>query len=262
MGKILNAEEGKHVVDNYFFKSFEFDDNSDSKQNPQQEKPQQNTQSQPQPQQQPQSNGVKFDKAHIEMIEQLLKKSDDLSSAVIRLEQKLETQAKECENRIAQTQENAYKTGYNEGYNKAKAELENKINEHLSKLIESIHKVEEVYKEYQTKAEGIEKELVSVAVDIAQEVIAKELSAHSKEIALSLTKELINDIKEATQIEVKLNPIDYDYVKENINLEKITIKPDNAITPGGVVIISDAGNIEAEVHERFNAIKSHILDKG
>jgi flagellar assembly protein FliH len=193
------------------------------------------------------------------MIEQLLKKSDELSNAVIRLEQKLETQAKECETRITQTQENAYKTGYNEGYNKAKEELENKINEHLSKLIESIHKVEEVYKEYQSKAEGIEKELVGVAIDIAQEVIAKELSNHSKEIALNLTKELINDIKEATQIEVKLNPIDYDYVKEHLNLEKITIRPDNAISPGGVVIISDAGNIEAEVHERFNAIKSHLL---
>ena len=193
------------------------------------------------------------------MIEQLLKKSDELATSVIRLEQKLETQAKECENRVTKTQENAYKTGYNEGYNKAKEELENKINEHLSKLIESIHKVEEVYKEYQSKAEGIEKELVGVAIDIAQEVIAKELSNHSKEIALNLTKELINDIREATQIEVKLNPIDYDYVKENINLEKITIKPDNAISPGGVVIISDAGNIEAEVHERFNAIKSHLL---
>ena len=253
MGKILNAEEGTHIVGEYSFKKFDFNNQTSKTPSKQQEVVTQEVE---------EPKEVVVDDNTQQMIEQLLKKSDELATSVIRLEQKLETQAKECENRVAQTQENAYKTGYNEGYNKAKEELENKINEHLSKLIESIHKVEEVYKEYQSKAEGIEKELVSVAVDIAQEVIAKELSSHSKEIALNLTKELINDIKEATQIEVKLNPIDYDYVKEHLNLEKITIKPDNAISPGGVVIISDAGNIEAEVHERFNAIKSHILDKG
>ena len=149
--------------------------------------------------------------------------------------------------------------GYNEGYNEAKRELENRVNEHLSKLIESLHKIDKVYQDYQNKAENIEKELVAVAVDIAQEVIAKELSKHSKEIALSLTKELINDIKEATKIEIKVNPLDYDYVKDKINLDKITIKPDNAISPGGVVIISDVGNIEAEIAERFKVIKNNIL---
>ena len=58
--------------------------------------------------------------------------------------------------------------GYNEGYNEAKRELENRVNEHLSKLIESLHKIDKVYQDYQNKAENIEKELVAVAVDIAQ----------------------------------------------------------------------------------------------
>jgi flagellar assembly protein FliH len=74
-----------------------------------------------------------------------------------------------------------------------------------------------------------------------------------------LTKELLNDIKEATQIEIKVNPLDYDYVKDNLNLEKVKITPDNAISIGGVVILSDAGNIEAEIHKRFENIKKHIL---
>jgi len=74
-----------------------------------------------------------------------------------------------------------------------------------------------------------------------------------------LTKELLNDIKEATQIEIKVNPLDYDYVKDHLNLDKIKVSPDNAISVGGVVILSDAGNIEAEIHKRFEAIKNHIL---
>ena len=36
--------------------------------------------------------------------------------------------------------------------------------------------------------------------------------------------------------------------------------PDNAVKEGGVVIISDIGNIDAEVMERFKNIKEAILE--
>ena len=244
MGKILNAEEGKHLVESYAFKSFDFNHDSFVKTELKevQKQPSENV-VQPSPQKE-----VVIDENQTKLIEQLLKKTDDLSNVIINLQQQLSNQSQEYEKRLQETKETTYQVAFNEGYNKAKAELETGIKEHLSKLIESVHKIEEVYKEYQSKAENIEKELVGVAVDIAEEVISKELSKNSKEIALNLTKELINDIKEATKIEIKINPLDYDFVKDNVNLEKVEIKPDNAITPGGVVILSDAGNIEAEIH--------------
>ena len=248
MGKILNAEEGTHIVKEYSFRNLDFSKEEKKESTPIiKETPSLETQ-------QPQ---IKDNQ--LELIEQLLQKSDVFSSSIERLEKQLEAQTKDCNDKLAQIKETSYQAGYNEGYNKAKAELEDKIKEHLSRLVEGVHKIEEVYKEYQSKAENIEKELVGVAVDIAQEVIAKELTKSSKEIALSLTKELLNDIKEATQIEIKVNPLDYDYVKDNLKLEKVKITPDNAISIGGVVILSDAGNIEAEIHKRFEAIKNHIL---
>ena len=250
MGKILNAEEGQHIVKEYSFKSLDFSDNTPSE--PQEIKQKTEVIEKV-------VNNTCSDPNQIKLIEELLKKSDEFASSIARLEAKLQDQAKDCNDKLAHIKETSYQAGYNEGYNQAKKELEEKINSHLSKLVESLHKIEEVYKDYQSKAENIEKELVGVAVDIAEEVIAKELSEHSKEIALNLTKELLNDIKEATQIEIKVNPLDYDYIKDNLNLDKIKVTPDNAISVGGVVILSDAGNIEAEIHKRFEAIKNHIL---
>jgi len=251
MGKILNAEEGKHIVKGYSFKSLDLKTHSISEEEIEEVKEIKETIEHTQ---------VPVNDNQTKLIEQLLQKSDEFASSILRLENQLQQQTQDCNNKLGEIKESSYKLGYSEGYNKAKEELEGKINEHLSKLIESLHKIEEVYKEYQSKAENIEKELVSVAVDIAEEVVSKELSKHSKEVALNLTKELINDIKEATQIEVKVNPLDYDYVKDNLNLDKIKVTPDNAISIGGVVILSDAGNIEAEIHERFKAIKNHVLN--
>lgn len=254
MGKILNAEEGNHIVKEYAFKSLDFANDSKKTQEDNIDISQENI-----PSQQTQNSQITVDNTQIELIEQLLKKSDEFAGSIVRLEQQLENQAKDCNNKIGDIKESSFKAGYNEGYNQAKKELEDKIQEHLSRLVEGVHKIEEVYKEYQSKADNIEKELVGVAIDIAEEVVTKELSKSSKEIALNLTKELINDIKEATKIEVKVNPLDYDYVKDNINLEKVEVIPDNAISLGGVVILSDSGNIEAEIHERFKNIKNHIL---
>jgi len=254
MGKILNAEEGKHLIQNYSFKKFHFEEERGSdevevKPSPKEESVNPKVVVEPQNLNLPQ----------LEKIDSVVEKVDSLYSKMENLEKELLSKTGECEKRVTETKELSYKNGFNEGYNQAKREMEGEVTQHLSKLIESLNKLEEVYKVYQNKIENIEKELVGVAIDIAEEVIAKELSKHSKEIALSLTKELINDIKEATKIEVKVNPLDYDYVKDKINLDKITIKPDNAISPGGVVIISDVGNIEAEIAERFKVIKNNIL---
>ncbi|NPA54740.1 MAG: hypothetical protein GXO40_00020 [Epsilonproteobacteria bacterium] len=260
--KILNAEEGKHLIAEYVFKPLNVEEASDefvttSLTSPKKETTEDSTPP-PAPTHETASQPSGFD---TEIIEKVLQRSDTLVDAIAKLEQQLKAQAEFYEKKLEEIKETSYKAGYNEGYAKAKEELEEEVKSQMSKFVESIHKLEDIYKDYQTKAENIEKELASIAIDIAEEVIAKELSKDSKQIALNLAKSLIEDIKEATKIEIKVNPLDYEYVKEHLNLEKIKITPDNVISQGGVVILSDAGNIEAEIYQRFKAIKTHILER-
>jgi flagellar assembly protein FliH len=261
MGKILNAEEGKHLVESFQFKPLNLDDNSFSNHfQPISMGKESDSESETSPSNKNATQEVSNnDNQNNKLVEELLKKNDEFSSSLVKMEMMLEKQQEEFSKQLAEVKELAYKDGYAQGVNDTKTQMENEFKEHINKLIESIHKIEEIYKEYQTKAEGIEKELVGVAVDIAEEVIQKELSENSKEIALNLTKELINDIKEATKIEIKVNPADFEYIEQNLNLEKVKIIPDNAISAGGVVLLSDVGNIEAEIKERFRTMKNHIL---
>jgi len=261
MGKILNVEEGSHVIKKYVLKKFDENTNDIIEHNEIEEdiiKPQKIENNNEIQQKEEVINQLNNDKSN-EFLEELLKKSSELSEQIINLNQQLQNQSAQCSKQLEEVKQLAYNNGYNDGYNKAKEEDENEIKSRLQKLIESISKVEEVYKEYQSKAENIERELVGVAVDIAEQVIATEVSKNSQKIALNLTKELLNDIKEATKIEIKVNPLDYEYIKENLNLEKIKITPDDAISLGGVIILSDAGNIEAEIKDRFQTIKENIL---
>jgi len=99
------------------------------------------------------------------------------------------------------------------------------------------------------------------AVDIAKEVIVKEVSEHSAEVAYSLAKELLDSLKDATKVLLKLNPEDYALIIKDFEGEdRIKIQPDKAIAKGGVVIMSDDGNLDGTIMSRFQTLKRTILE--
>ena len=118
MGKILNAEEGKHLVESFQFKPLEIDDNSVSNQF------------------QPISIGKQSEKSvsnenvtqqvtnnenqNNKLIEELLKKNDEFSSSLMKMEMMLEKQQEEFSKQLAEVKELAYKDGYAQGVNDTK----------------------------------------------------------------------------------------------------------------------------------------------
>ncbi len=192
------------------------------------------------------------------IIEKLLVQIEELSKNITNIEKKFESQLAECKQRVDIEKDKAFESGYKkglkEGTDKCKEEMKEKINL-LEKSIEKIDKINETFEE---KILSVEKELSSVALDIAKEVIQKEISKESSEIAYNLAKSLMENIKDASKIKLKVNPKDAEFLKGKF--KNIDIIPDSAIKEGGVVIISDLGNIDAQVGERFNSIKKAVLE--
>jgi len=196
-----------------------------------------------------------------EIIEKLLQKIEELSNNIINIQNKFEQQLNDCKQQIEIEKQKAYEEGYNNGKAEAESAIQNEIQEKIELLKNSIQKVDKINELFEEKILSIEKELISVALDIAKEVIQKEVSENSKEIALSLAKALMEDIKDATKITIKVNPKDAKYLKEQ-NLQNVEIVEDDAVKEGGVVILSDIGNIDAQILQRFKAIKEAILEGG
>jgi flagellar assembly protein FliH len=195
-----------------------------------------------------------------ELIERLLAKIEELSNNIVNIENNFTNQLNECKNQIEIEKQKAYEEGYKKGLEEGKKEIENNLNEKLKLLEDSIEKIDKINETFEEKIISIEKELISVALDIAKEVIQKEVSENSKEIAYNLAKSLMDEVKEATKIKIKVNPKDAEYLK-NKDLKNIEIIADPAVKEGGVVIISDVGNIDAEIINRFKAIKEAILEE-
>ncbi|PAF51181.1 flagellar assembly protein H [Helicobacter sp. 13S00401-1] len=192
-----------------------------------------------------------------ELIDRLLQKSDELSTRLASME----IQAQKAEENYEKASQESYKRGIEEGKNIAKVELEHTINMEKEKIVNSIVALEDTLKASQTHIVELEKELSSIAIDMAKEVIIKEIDESSQKVALELAKYLLGSIMDATHVVIKVNPTDYVYLKEHLkNLEKVQLEADNAISRGGVVISSNLGSLDGNIMSRYKVLKQSVLD--
>lgn len=193
--------------------------------------------------------------------ESLLKKIDELSTSLVKMEMNFEKQQEEFSKRLISEREKALKEGMEQGKEQMQKEIALEIDAQKKQIIESIQKMNITADSFDKVTKNLEKELVDAAIDIAKEVLSSEIKENSSKIAYNLAKNLIDDVKGAMKIKIKANPQDCAYLKENITANSaIEIIPDGAISKGGIIIESDAGNVDGTVMMRFNAIKKTILE--
>ena len=72
--------------------------------------------------------------------------------------------------------------------------------------------------------------------------------------------ELIKELQSASKITLRVNPKNHGFISEHVgSLEHIEVLSDSAVSEGGVVAVSDAGNIDAQVSKRFQKVKKAAL---
>ena len=199
--------------------------------------------------------------SHHLFVEELLKKTDELTTNVIKLQLQIERQEGEFNQRLNEELKRERENAHTQGYQKAKEELESVLLEVKSRYLKSIHQLEILSSNIEEKLLKIESEMSATAFEIAKEVIKKEVTLESGQIAILLSKELLKELKDASKIELKVNPKDLEMLKElYANNEKIKVSADDAITLGGVVLLSDAGNLDGSLAMRLEKVKYLIQE--
>lgn len=203
-----------------------------------------------------------LEEAHSSFIEELLKRTDELSGNIIKLQMQIENQEREFDKRLDNEVLRAKEDAIKEGYEKAKDEFDAKFNDLSTKYNNSIVKLETEYENLHKFISTNESELSFAAIDIAKEVIQKEVNQNSSFVAENLAKALMKDLKDATRIELKVNPKDFEFM-QNLAKEdvKLKISSDDAISPGGVIILSDVGNLDATLQNRLINVKKIISEQ-
>jgi len=196
------------------------------------------------------------------LIESLMKKTDDMSSNFIKLQMKLEDKEEEFKKKLENVKETAFNEGLEAGKEKALQNSQEDLTKGMAQFSSSVATLDESAKEFQKALESIKNELITAALDIAKEVVATELSQNSSEVAKVLGDELIKELQSASKVTLKVNPKDHGAISQHVgNLEYVNIISDKAVSEGGVVAISDAGNIDSQISKRFERVKRAALSE-
>lgn len=196
------------------------------------------------------------------LIESLLQKTDEMSSNFIKLQMKLEMMSDEHKIEIIKIKNESYAEGLEAGGVKAAKEAEANLVNGMTQFSSSVATLEKSSKEFQSALEEIKKELINAALDISKEVVGIELSENSAQVAAHLSGELIKELQNASKITLKVNPKDHGFISQSVGLlESVKLVSDGAVSEGGVIAISDAGNIDAQISKRFERVKKAALSE-
>lgn len=196
------------------------------------------------------------------LVESLLKKTDEMSSNFIKMQMKLEDKDEEMKVAVEEAKKLAYEEGVQAGISQEQSNGENSYSESLERFGDSVKTLEQSSETFSTALESIKSELLNAALEISKEVVDAEVSEHSSVVALSLSNTLIDELKEASAITLKVNPQDHGPISEQLgSLKHVEIVSDSAIGAGGVVALSDVGNIDSELIKRFERIKRAALSE-
>lgn len=163
---------------------------------------------------------------------------------------------------LEEAKNNAYQQGCLDGEKKMEESLRGEIDAQKDKMVLSIQSLEEKAKKLQNQIEEIAQDLNTIALDLAKEVILKEVQENHQEIALLIANELLQPLKGSTDIIIKANPADLAFLQEKIPADsKVTFEADLLVAKGGVMITSNLGNFDGSILSRYKNLKRHILEE-
>jgi flagellar assembly protein FliH len=170
-----------------------------------------------------------------------------------------ETIVEEDPSPIAEIEAQAYEKGFSDGQSTAIAAQSEQVESAVKGLEQAIIGIQNLRDEiYRT----LESEVVALAMSIARKVVCREVKT-SNDVVVCVAKEALSRIETPGQIKIRLNPADYQFIKETKNhiatlvdnVEKVTFETEDSIASGGCVIETDMGEIDARIEKQLHVVE-------
>ena len=173
----------------------------------------------------------------------------------------IETDAQaEFDDRRRDAETEGFETGHEEGFSEGKAEVE--------RLIERTHTVLE--RAQSKRAEIIsetEQQLIDLVLLIARKVV-KSITDSQRTVIVQNVAQALRKVKARGKILVRVNMTDLklttehikDFIKMMEGVEGIQVAEDSSVDPGGCIIETDFGEIDARISSQLAELEARILE--
>lgn len=165
---------------------------------------------------------------------------------------------------FAQGKTDGYQAGYDAGFQEGLKKGLEETSEQLSNKAQALNRLMEGLSEpFKTLDEEVEKELVTLAIGLASQIIRRELKTDPGEV-IAAVRQAISVLPLSSQkVSLFLNPEDSELVRSVLSLDDMTpawmVVDDPLITRGGCKIDTDVSHVDATVENRLAAAIANVF---
>ncbi len=165
-----------------------------------------------------------------------------------------------ADNDGVEIRERAKRDGYETGKKQAQDEYREMVS-NLEKLVDDVNNERDDF------YENSEQELLNLAIAISEKILTQQLKT-SPEMLLDLTRSCLKRLREREIVTVIVNPNDmhifldkkHDLIADVDGIKDLQIQDDRRIEPGGVLIETPSGTMDARPSSQLNVVKKALLD--
>lgn len=184
--------------------------------------------------------------------------------SALEVEGMVEERLKEFEARYQTEKEEAYRSGFEDG----KAEG---LKEGQAQSREEIERFKSVLENLQAQWEDHYKNtdlwLVDLVLAVAQRVVGAAAQAVQAPV-LQAVRECLDYLQDKTRVVIRVNPEDLEVVRRHRNdwleslegIEQLLIEGDADISRGGCVVETPKGDVDAQIEERLERLRTALVE--
>jgi flagellar assembly protein FliH len=172
--------------------------------------------------------------------------------------------------------EEARQEGYNRGYEQSKKDAEeehlrrmeeykkNQLDPQLLQMAQMIESIQSAWTILHTK---LEETVITISLAIAGRIVKKEITRDSQ-IVLPQIREALKRITGVEKLMLHVNPKDEELVRQHRaqllaaagSVRDIILESDEKVSPGGCVLESESGNVDATIETQMKKIAELLTE--
>ena len=162
----------------------------------------------------------------------------------------------------------AKQDGFTAGHNEGKNEFEIIKQDYIKKTEDIFVAVNEFQKEKIKILKATEPEVLKLSTEIAKQILNAELTIN-KDSMMKIVIDALTRITDKTVVDIKVNKEDFEFLNKNKDIirsymddiKNLNVKEDNNIGPGGCIIETELGVIDARIETKLAGIYELINNK-
>jgi flagellar assembly protein FliH len=161
-------------------------------------------------------------------------------------------------------EEAGFKKGYEDGFSKGKQTG-------LQETADAVNMIEQVIEQLKGYHSQIltdsQKDIAQMAIAVAEKVLHKEVMTDPNTV-ISVVRNALSKISFKKQFVVHVNPLDLevlnsvsDQIRETLgNYESLKFKASPQVEPGGCVVQTESGMVDAQISRQFGEVKEAVMN--